>query len=50
MDEMQKGTGRYEVRHWTDGGRYTSTFTDNWWRFLWLRLSRKVIYYKVMAS
>lgn len=39
--------GKYEVRYYTKE-HYTSEFTNSWFRFMKLRLTKKVIYYKVI--
>ena len=39
--------GKYEVRYYTKE-HYTSEFTNSWFHFMKLRLTKKVIYYKVI--
>ena len=39
--------GKYEIRYYTKE-HYTSEFTNSWFRFMKLRLTKKVIYYKVI--
>jgi hypothetical protein len=44
--------GRYEVR-FEDAKQlngYVSVYTNSWFEFMKLRLSKKVIYYKVFVS
>ena len=43
--------GKYEVRYFLDGnGNYNSVYTNSWFEFMRLRITKKVIYYKVIVS
>ena len=43
--------GKYEVRYYTDdSGNYGSDYTNSWVEFMWLRITKKVIYYKVIVE
>ena len=39
--------GKYEVRYYTENN-YRSEYTNSWFHFMKLRLTKKVIYYKVI--
>lgn len=44
------GEGKYEVRFYFDKNQYKSVKTNSWFKFMKLRLTNKVIYYKVMEN
>ena len=41
--------GKYEVRYYTENN-YRSEYTNSWFHFMKLRLTKKVIYYKVIKD
>jgi hypothetical protein len=44
--------GKYEVRYYTPNGlnEFETEYINSWIRFIWLRISKKLIYYKVYVD
>ena len=49
--------GKYEIRYYSNtdlakqlNNGIETRYTSNWFEFIWVRLTRKVIYYKVYCE
>lgn len=42
--------GKYEIRYYYDRYNYETVYTNSWLEYIKLRLTKKVIYYKVICE
>ena len=42
--------GKYEIRYYSDDVQYITDYTNSWLRFIRLRLTKKIIYFKVYSE
>ena len=42
--------GKYEIRYYNKDAEYFTEYTNSWFRFIQLRLTKKIIYFKIYAD